>query len=117
MNEIKFSHVYPKLISGLSLNKDVPIEEAMLRAVIRVDRSVLNEAFLNYDTTIRVTIDQYGRSVTDRYRLPEGELLLLLFTETISGTPFTTLRRYTSQKELYYKRKIGEVFKVIIKKE
>lgn len=101
-NSIKFSHRYPKLLGDDGL----VIKEAMLLQIIRVNLSGLSADFLNYDTN-------YGE-----YPLPEyGEYIMLIFMKPTEGNDaanlFTTLRRFTEDKFVYYHEKIGQMFKIV----
>ena len=82
MNQIKFSHDYPKLHGQRS---------AELLSVCIRDRGTLTDKFVDYDTT-------YDGG---KYPLPPNKYLVLVFlgNELI---PFTTVRRYTEEKYNYY---------------
>lgn len=99
MNKIKFSHKYfkmPKPIASRSCNS------AMLLAVLNTTKDQLKEEFIHYDT-LAVT--------GDKYELPEGRLMVLLL---LSSELWTTVRRWSPEKEKYYKSKIGEIFEIEI---
>lgn len=98
--EIKFSHNYLKL----PLNT----KTAKLLYVLSLQLEKQTKEFLQYDTA-------FFNSKTkelDHYPLPKkGEYLLLLFFADC-GAFFTTLRRKTPEKEKYYMKSIGEIFKI-----
>lgn len=51
------------------------------------------------------------------YKLPETDLLVLLFrpyTTIKNSGLFTTIRRWTPEKEKYYQSKTGKIFDVIV---
>lgn len=66
----------------------------------------LHRAFIDYDT---LYFDSENKQ--NYYQLPEGKILVLLFGD-IGNTSFTTIRRWTPEKEQYYRSHIGEMFKV-----
>lgn len=104
MNTIKFSHDYWKLPVG-AINGGI----AKLLYVQKIKLEEQTTFFLNYDTTIRQK-DELGHAF---YPLPDkGDYLLLLFD--CDGTIFTTLRRYTEEKSLYYLNNIGNYFQMVI---
>ena len=83
--KIKFSHAYSKMPKNPSHSR--------LLEVFTVDRSDLHRCFVDYDTKIKLA---------GNYKLPSGKLLVLLLL-TESGELFSTIRRYTEEKELYYR--------------
>jgi len=106
MNSIKFSHEYAKLQDTQEHDESLltMAKRIVLLEVIVVNLEDLNHHFLNYDTDFGV------------YKLPDkGKYMLLLFQKNNGLMP--TLRRWTPEKEIYYKSKIGEEFDVQIKKE
>jgi len=97
---IKFSHYYPKLHGQKS---------ATLLMVLPCDRSELTNEFIIYDT-------RYYEDGNDNdcfYPLPPNRYLILVFLGDIK-IPFTTVRRWTPEKERYYKSGIGKDFDIII---
>jgi len=96
MNKIRFSHQYAKLLEVG--------QTAILLEVIKVKLENLSPEFIAYDT-------DYGR-----YKFPHGgDYLLLLF---LSNTRlFTTIRPFKSDKNDYYKKRIGRDFEIVIRKE
>ena len=103
MPTIKFSHSYRKLLDN---NQGKVIETALLVDVRVIQLETLHQDFIDYDTD------------NGMYKLPKkGDYLMLLFQKKECGEPanlFTTLRRRTLQKELYYSAMIGQTFKVEI---
>jgi len=90
--KIRFSHNYKKLNNEKS---------AMLRAVILIDLEKQAKSFLDYDTE-------------GIYNLPaKGKYIALIFMGQ-NGTIFTTLRRYTERKYMYYISHLNEVFEILI---
>lgn len=108
MNILKFSHdTYLKL-----QNIDGP--EVLLLEVFLTKKEYLSESFINYDTEY---VDETVPTLAN-YKLPEGELLVLLFKDR-RGTVFTTVRnRYsknngnTFDKLPYYRSKRDQFFKL-----
>lgn len=102
MLTIKFSHPYRKLQDY----QGNVIETALLLSVVKIDLENQHPEFLDYDTDFGL------------YQLPKkGSYLMLLFLKRSCGEPqhlFTTLRRFTPQKEIYYTQQVGKIFKVEI---
>lgn len=103
--KIKFSHEYYKMPANLNT--------ARLLQVIIVEKSELSKEFIEYDTAYpldkRVPWEGNGH-----YELPEGRMLLLLLQ---SGWLWTTLRRWTPEKERYYKELTGQEIEIIRKED
>lgn len=94
--KIKFSHYYPKLYT----DNGILLSSAQLLQVLVVDLSELSKPFLDYDTDNGV------------YELPnKGKYLLLIYKY---GSLFTTLRRWTEEKEKYYRENIGKTFDIVV---
>lgn len=92
---IKFSHRYFKMPPS------VENLHTILLSVQITERKQLPPIFLAYDTSYGV--DQF-------YKLPDGRVLVLYlfsFNENSSGI-WTTVRRWTPQKETYYQNIIGK---------
>lgn len=102
MAKIKFSHRYQKMPPGF--------ERSQLLEVLIADKNDLSEPFKNYDTFYH----------TGFYELPKGKLLILLL-RTQSGryanSLWTTIRRWTPEKEAYYHKMRGEIFDVVIEED
>ena len=90
--KIKFSHDYPKLAD---MGKS-----AILLDVLLIERDELSDALVYYDTA-------------DLYELPNGRVLLLLFSPGPTRL-FTTIRKYTPDKLEYYFSRIGKEFVIEI---
>lgn len=104
MNNIKFSHDYPKLWGQ---------KTAELIAVRIIDAQAIsiNKQLIEYDTKylVRESPPLYGY-----YQLPKiGKLIQLIFIGNFD-IPFCTLRRYIPDKYEFYKGKIGSVFNVVV---
>jgi hypothetical protein len=97
MKQIKFSHEYWKL--GEQHHRDI----LTLLQVFVVDKSDLSPEFIEYDT---------HKVAGGFYPLSNGKLLVLFFGG--SENVFTTVRRWTIEKEKYYKQSMGESFEIII---
>lgn len=102
MRKIKFSHIYHKMPKDLSA-------PTMLMAVFTADTKEFGELFVKWDTLI--LNDEEG---VDFYDLPKGKVLVLLLI-TIEQV-WTTIRRWTPQKETYYRSLIGQDLEVEITK-
>ena len=100
MNQIKFSHQYEKMPD------DVHLSTALLLEVLSANSVDLSEIFTLYDTKIK------GKE--DFYKLPRGKLLILLL---LSGNRlWTTIRRQTDEKEVYYRSLRGQQVEIVISK-
>lgn len=98
MKKITFSHKYFKLSKSET-------EKVRLLQVLKINRSELSKEMIEYDTA-------YSNG---HYELPNGDLILLIFsTLSYTSSIFTTIRRYTTEKWLYYKDLEGEIFKIIV---
>jgi len=69
---------------------------------IVIDRKDLSDEFIEYDTC---TLDG------DHYKLPFGKLIILLLLNPW-GQLWTTIRRYTPQKFIYYNSMVGVEFNI-----
>ncbi len=90
--KIKFSHNYPKLHAQ---------KTATLMAVYFRNRDVLTDKFIEYDTAFD----------GGHYPLPDNHYLVLVFLGD-EMIPFTTVRRWTEEKEKYYRDAIGCTFEI-----
>jgi len=109
MNQIKFSHDYWKL------PKDANGKQAKLLHIEPIELERQNASYLIYDTHIREPEDYRDShpKIQRFYELPKaGYYLLLLFS--CEGMIFTTLRRYSVEKEKHYRSKISEKFEVVV---
>jgi len=110
VTSIKFSHdSYNKFVS----QEAIP-QEAKLLQVFVVFKDELSESFVRYDTLF-----WNEKEKEEFYDLPKGKLLVL-FLESIhasGSTCWTTIRRWTPEKERYYKSMQGQKFKIEIIKE
>jgi hypothetical protein len=95
MNEIKFSHNYPKLHGQKS---------ARLLDILLMDRMQLSNSFVDYDTTYN----------GGKFPLLDNDYMVLIFigNELI---PFTTVRKFEAQKYAYYHNQLNEWFSVVVK--
>jgi len=95
---IKFSHKYRKLIDP---RNGAIVSNALLLDVVNVDLKTLSSVFLDYDTDNGV------------FELPsQGKYMMLIFEKSGNCGLFTTLRRHTPDKELFYRNGIGQVFDI-----
>lgn len=103
MNKITFSHKYYKLFAVA--------HQAPLVMAIKMNIKDLPDRLIEWDTA-------YGDfdEPAKHYDLSKlTEVLVLLF---LSGDYlFTTIRRWTPQKEAFYRSKIGQIFEIEIKEE
>ena len=104
MPEIKFSHDYPKLHAQ---------KAARLLCVELRNRSELPEDFIEYDTVFIQEEGTFPGNRTGHYELPSGRLLVLVFLGN-NLFPFTTVRRWTKEKERYYRNLVGTVMGIKI---
>ena len=107
--KIKFSHHYWKL-------KEVKNgDKAWLLEADKINLEFITPTLREYDTLYFDKEDE-----KKYYPLPDkGDYLLLLFVIANKQTPtlFTTIRRWTPRKSLYYYSKKGTMFQVEIKEE
>jgi hypothetical protein len=97
--KIKFSHNYKKLVTGKVEHCGL-IENATLIEVINIDLENLSNAFRRYDTD------------NGKYELPKkGKYMILIFQKTERDI-FTTIRRWTPEKEKYYRSAIDQNFEI-----
>lgn len=101
MISIKFSHIYQKMPVGA---EDF---DTKLLAVIPCVHENLSDEFIEYDTKYE----------GGNYQLPSGKMLLLLLATNILYTDYeivfwTTIRRWTPEKEKYYISHLGEQIKI-----
>ena len=101
MMKLKFDHNYAKMPEDVS--------KTCLLEVIKTHSDKLHDVFKVYDT------EHEG----GYYQLPDGDLLLLIlisYEKNILGgyneMIWTSLRRYTEEKEVYYKSEIGHEIEV-----
>jgi hypothetical protein len=93
--KIKFSHNYPKLHDQKAAR--------LLYIEIR-DRSSLPDDFVAWDTL-------YAFHPEAHYQLPSGSLMVLVFLGN-NLFPFTTVHRWSAEKERYYRGGIGKLFDI-----
>jgi hypothetical protein len=110
MNQLKFSHNYLKLPPNWEGKK------ATLLFVREIELEKQNWELLYYDTIYcdRIVQNSFGEPdpVFEFYPLPKkGKHLLLLFE--CEGTIFTTLRRSTPQKKVYYELRRMQEFELV----
>ena len=111
---IKFSHTYWKM--PLEVDAETPISDAMLLAVFNTTSEEIHEQIRLYDT---MYVDEKGASY---YELPKGKLIILLLKSSPITSPeeqelWNTIRRWTPEKEKYYRSNIGKLFDVIIEEK
>ena len=107
MKSIKFSHWYNKhdgvLIEGVE-------NRAKLLQVLPVHKKNLSEEFIDFDTKYR----------GGKYKLQNRDYVLLIFQSLQTRHLFPTIRSkigmYGRDKEEYYKKLVGQVFKVEVRK-
>ena len=93
MPEIKFSAIYPKLYGQ---------QNARLLRVDILPLAALPKDFLEYDT-----IQQGG----EHYKFPYKNAMMLILTFLGDHfIPFTTIRRSTTRKCMWYKSQIDNVY-------
>ena len=96
IHTIKFSHQYEKMPRA---------DCASLLQVFKIHYKDLSEFFIHYDTQI------YNSSL--RYDLPKTDLIVLLLRSPM-GAIWTTVRRWTPQKEIYYRGIMGQMVQIKI---
>jgi hypothetical protein len=97
---IKFSHNYEKLkMHGMHGEILYPTVSVLLD-VLNVNLETISAHFLDYDTD------------NGKYELPKSGPYLMLIFQKPDKNIFTTLRRFTTDKLLYYRSHIGHTFQV-----
>lgn len=102
MNKITFSHKYYKIPNYVTC--------ATLCFITKTTIQELSKTFLDYDT---VFITEGGVGHYDLSNLKD--VIILTFLPGSGNSLFTTIRRWTPQKEEYYRSKIGQLFEIVIK--
>lgn len=100
MSTIKFSHKYFKMPDGY--------EKSTLLQVLNINRDEISDSFYDYDTTYAT-----GFNETARYPLPPGKLIILML-KSKTGLLWTTIRRWTPEKEKYYQSIVGHVVDCVV---
>lgn len=106
MQTIKFSHKYEKM-------PDIDIidnYDTILLEVFKVEYKDLSERFKQYDTLIQGQNPFYLESY---YALPQTALIVLLLKT--DKQVWTTVRRWTPEKEVYYRGLRGQEVKIEVK--
>lgn len=103
MNKIKFSHEYAKMPGNIQF------KETTLLEVFKIDVNELSGFFRVYDTLIKGKNPFYKES---HYQLPAGVVLVLILRT--DGMLWTTIRRWTTEKEAYYRSIRGEQIEIVI---
>ncbi len=109
MRTIKFSNRYskfPRILIGKN-GKLSYFSKTFLIEVLNVNLEDLSVPFIAYDTS-------YWNPIEGRYKLPKKGKYMVLMLRT-NGELWTTIRRWTPQKEKYYKSLIGQEVKIEIK--
>ena len=108
MHKIKFSHDYYKFPSAKNIS--------LLSQVVITDKSELSDSFIEYDTLFRNWTKNPKTPLPDgMYELPKGKLiLLLLIANEGKGWLWTTIRRWTPEKEKYYRSIQGQNVEIVI---
>jgi len=97
MIKIKFSHKYYKFPSAYQKSK--------IAQIIVMDEKDISQSFRDYDTCYYTSVcrDNY-------YPLPKGKvIIIILIANSGLGWIWTTIRRWTPEKEQYYRRLVGQV--------
>ena len=103
---LKFSHSYFKMPRD---SDGSPVHDAILLHVFKDDSRRMSPEFVAYDTN-------YDNG---RYPLPTGDCLFLLLLSQLPTGPqlWTTIRRWTRNKEKYYRSLQGQEFRIEIAEE
>lgn len=123
MQPIKFSHTYCKMPPCFwSRDKD---RTFLIGMAIVEDVQKLPKEFLDWDTAYPVEVKgEDGKTIyqnIEHYELFKGKgLILTLFTlgeigeGQIMESVWTTIRRWTPDKEIYYKGLVGQQVEIVI---
>lgn len=104
MSEIKFSNEYYKIPT-------ISLKGTVLLQVLKTHFNELSEDFIIYDTSY---FDVEKRTIR-RYPLPKTDLLILLLKT--KDKLWTTIRRWTPRKEIYYRKLMGCEVDILVKKK
>ncbi len=122
MKTIKFSNEHKKLPTGALVNT---VKTELIQVLI-VDKKDLSERFVRYDTIFHTYQEQPNtereQTVENFYPLPKGKLLLLFLFSTHpplkdTGNLWTTLRRWTPDKEKYYRHLVGQQINIEVNRD
>jgi hypothetical protein len=111
-NKIKFNTLdYPKIPLGIVGKSS---KKVVLLQVFVVNKRELSMSFLDYDK-VYYKKGKHGNKIKSYYPIPDGKLIILLLlaktkADNRDSKIFTTIRRWTSQKEEYYKNHLGNTF-------
>lgn len=83
---------------------------AKLIEVIKTNTQRISETFIKYNTEY---LGYYGKT---HHTLPQNRDIIILLLQTNQGA-FTEIIEYTQKTETYYKRNLGKIFKIEIKKK
>jgi hypothetical protein len=103
MNQIKFSYEYEKFAN---IHTDRPVKLVLM---LKSNLSDLSKSFIEYDTCIYDSVD--FETQNEYYKLTSRENLVLFFVDCDYNL-FSTVRRFTEDKEKYYRSKIGKEFEI-----
>jgi hypothetical protein len=126
MNEIRFSNDYHKLPVGWLMKgftgQEPEWAHATLISVTRIDLAKLRielPGFIAHDISIRCWHDRNGffcscPTLDKQYKLPaNGDVLVLIFIHKQTGRLFSTIRRWTAEKERWYTANIMQGFQMV----
>jgi len=111
MHKIKFSHDYMKMPHSDDYR------ETSLMEVLTASTEDLAEGFIEYDTTY------YERNgsvlIKQNYPLPKGKVLILILNSpyAFKYVLWTTVRRWTPEKEKYYRSIRGQNVEIVIEED
>jgi hypothetical protein len=108
---IKFSHIYPKMPEFIRKGDDG--NTWLVGVAVIDDLDDLPEEFLHYDTVYFDEKTGEGRN----YPLERGKSLILLLFSQKPEMLWATIRRFTPEKEKYYRNLVGGEVDIIINKK
>jgi len=106
--QIKFSHRYYKMPP---LVEDAESITNILQLFI-CDHKELSRAFKEYDVSYEKPNGDCGE-----YELPESKVIVILLETYVRGEgnfAWTTIRRWTPQKEKYYQSIVGQEVQIVL---
>ena len=107
MSEIKFSHEYDKMPPYPWVGSKTTLLE-----VLRAYKEDLSPEFILYDTAYQENKEM------KYYPLPDGPLIILILQTEYCAEPafvWTTIRRWTKEKEAYYRAQRGMEFDITVR--
>ena len=109
MKQIKFAHEYNKMLNNPF--EEMPKRATLLEVFVKPSEE-LHPRFIEYDTIY------FNQEINNHeyYKLPQGQVMILLLkSKFVNGVMlWTTIRRFTPQKYMYYNKARLEEFEIVL---